>query len=73
MAPLHRKFKQVQLRQAWLRDPTVFVEKYRQAVGDVDLDQPPHSEASIAQMIETILDREDADHSTARMMRAIAA
>jgi len=73
MAPLHRKFKQAKLRQTWLRDPTVFVAKYREAIGSVDLDQPPHSKASIAQMIETILDHEEAEHSTSTLMRAIAA
>jgi hypothetical protein len=73
MAPLHRKFKQMQLRQVWLRDPTVFIAKYCEAVGSDDLDQPPHSEASITQMIESILDREEADLSTTKIMRAIAA
>ena len=73
MAPLHRKFKQAKLRQTWLRDPAAFVAKYREAIGGDDLDQPPHSEASIGQMIEAILDREDASLSTSQMMRAIAA
>jgi hypothetical protein len=73
MAPLHRKFKQAKLRQTWLRDPALFVAKYREAVGSDDLDQPPHSEASITQMIETILDHEESEHSTSTMMRAIAA
>ena len=73
MAPLHRKLKQAKLRQTWLRDPTVFVAKYREAVGVDDLDQPPYSKASITQMIEAILDREEAALSTSKMMRAIAA
>jgi hypothetical protein len=73
MAPLHRKYKQVQLQQAWRRDPSVVIAKYQEAVGGEDLDKPPHSDASLAQIIETILDREDADLSTGRMLRAIAA
>jgi hypothetical protein len=39
--------------------------------GDVSKPLPP--DASLAQMIETILEREDADLSTAKMLRAIAA
>ena len=73
MAPLHRKFKQTQLRQIWNRDPATFLARYREAVGANDLDQPPHSDASLAQMIETILAREDVDLSTTGIMRAIAA
>jgi hypothetical protein len=73
MAPLHRNFKQTQLRQMWHRDPGGFLARYREAAGTDDLDQPPHADASLAQMIETILDREHADVSTTGIMRAIAA
>ena len=50
-----------------------FVAKYREAIGGDDVDQPPHSEASLDQMIEAILDRDEAELSTSRTMRAIAA
>jgi hypothetical protein len=73
MAPLHRKYKQVQLRQAWLRDPAAVIAKYLDAVGGDDLDQPKHADVSVAQMIDAIIDREIADLSTSTMMRAIAA
>jgi hypothetical protein len=69
MGPLQRKFKQVQLRQAWLRDPTLVLAKYREAMAGHPLQSP----ASLDQMIEAILDREEADHSTPSVMRAIAA
>ncbi|HEY2411595.1 MAG TPA: hypothetical protein VGI40_05110 [Pirellulaceae bacterium] len=73
MAPLHRKFKQVQLRQVWHSDPSTIIAKYREAVHGDDLDKPPHSDATIMQMIETIIDHETADLSTANILRSIAA
>jgi hypothetical protein len=73
MAPLQRKFKELLLRQIWVRDPSAVIAKYREAVGGDSLDKPPHSDASLSQIIGTILDREDADHSAGRMLRAIEA
>ena len=73
MAPLHHKLKRIQLRQLWHSDPAAFVARYREAVGGDDLDRPPHSDASLAQMIQAIIAREDVDLSTTGIMRAIAA
>ena len=57
-----------------VRERTVSGQRvYREAVGGDDLNQPPHSDASLAQMIEAILAREDVDLSTTGIMRAIAA
>jgi hypothetical protein len=69
MPPLYRKFKIVQLRQAWARDPSAVLARYREATAGAVLQSGP----SLDEMIETILDREDAEQSTSTMMRAIAA
>ncbi len=73
MAPLHRKYKQVQLRQAWHRDPAAVIAKYLEAVGGDNLDKSGHADISLAQMIDAIIDRELSDLSTSTLMRAIAA
>ena len=69
MPPLYRKIKTVQLRQAWLRDPSAVLARYREAAAGAVLQPGP----SLDEMIETILDREDAEQLTSTMMRAIAA
>jgi hypothetical protein len=69
MPPLYRKIKTVQLRQAWLRDPSAVLARYREATAGAVLQPGP----SLDEMIETILDREDAEQLTSTMMRAIAA
>jgi hypothetical protein len=72
MPPLYRKFKTVQLRQAWLRDPSAVLARYREVTSGAVIRSiqpaPPLDE-----IIETILDREEAEQSTSTMMRALAA
>jgi hypothetical protein len=72
MSPLHRKLRKVQLRQIWLRDPNQIVAQYREALAGAAI-RPLQDGMSSEQMIEAILDREEADHSTPSLMRAIAA
>ena len=72
MPPLYRKIKTVQLRQAWLRDPSTVLVRYREAMAGGVI-SPLQQVPSLDQMIEIILDREEAEQSTSTMMRAIAA
>jgi hypothetical protein len=72
MPPLYRKIKSIQLRQAWSRDPNAVLARYREALNRAS-GQPAGTEPSVDEMIDVILDREEADHSTSMMMRAIAA
>jgi len=69
MPPLYRKIKTVQLRQAWLRDPSTVLARYREATAGAVLQPGP----SLDEMIDAILNREESDQSTSTVMRAIAA
>ena len=72
MPPLYRKIKTVQLRQAWLRDPSAVLARYREAMAGVVI-PPLQPGPSLDQIIQAILDREEAEQSTSTMMQAIAA
>jgi hypothetical protein len=72
MAPLHRKFRKLQLRQIWLRDPNQIVAQYREALAGTAV-RPLQGGILSEEMIEAILDREIAEHSAPTVMRAIAA
>jgi hypothetical protein len=72
MAPLYRKIKTVRLRQAWLCDPDAILARYGEAMAGV-VNPPLQPDPSLDQMIQAILDAEEADQSTSVVMRAIAA
>ena len=72
MPPLHRKFRKIQLRQIWQRDPNEIVVRYREAVAGTEI-RPLQGGMSSEEMIEAILNHEAAAHSSATLLRAIAA
>jgi hypothetical protein len=72
MPPLYRKIKTIRLRQAWLCDPDAVLARYREALAGVAI-SPLQPDPSLDQMIQAILDAEEAAQSTSMVMRAIAA
>lgn len=72
MPPLYRKIKIVQLRQAWLRDPSEVLARYREATARAVI-RPLQPGPPLDEMFAAILDHEEAEQSTSTVLRAIAA
>jgi hypothetical protein len=72
LSAVHRKFKRSELWQLWRRDPNLVIAKYREAVGD-DRGGHPVTTPPPYEMINAIIEHEEAHLTTARMLRSIAA
>jgi hypothetical protein len=66
-----RTYRRAQLWGVRASDPAKFVTIYRETVG-IDEDEPLPTGVSYAEMVNAILNREEIEHLSARVMQAIS-
>jgi hypothetical protein len=72
MPSLYRQLRRLQLQQASRRDQAAICRRYLE-IRTSQKTPLPEKQLSLSQMIEALLDHDEAIHSTALIMRAIAA
>ena len=69
---MHRKLKRFELRQLWRRDPRLVITRYREIISH-DGRREHEATRSPSEMIDAIIEHEDVQFTTTRLLRSIAA